>query len=129
MTICEFVNIGEDTYQCMNCGLKVKIVDNISEPPAFPCKKSLSRHNTKEPDFVQKIKNFAGSFTDHIKNGLPMCDQQQIIKRHNICLGCEFFKEDTCTKCGCPISRNKNYISKLAWADQECPVGKWKKEI
>ncbi|HTM54977.1 MAG TPA: hypothetical protein VL175_13170 [Pirellulales bacterium] len=33
-----------------------------------------------------------------------------------------------CSQCGCPANdRLPKFVSKLAWADQECPVGKWPK--
>ena len=32
-----------------------------------------------------------------------------------------------CSICGCNINTKKKFMNKLAWADQECPIGKWKK--
>jgi hypothetical protein len=29
--------------------------------------------------------------------------------------------------CGCNVNTKKVFLNKLAWADQECPLGKWKK--
>lgn len=29
--------------------------------------------------------------------------------------------------CGCNVNNKKIFLNKLAWADQECPLGKWKK--
>jgi hypothetical protein len=80
---------------------------------------------TDAPSFLTKVKNFAASAVQHVKEGMPMCSDEEIIRRHDICLGCEFFKENACIKCGCPVMRAKGYVSKLSWADQECPVGKW----
>ncbi len=74
---------------------------------------------------TQKAKNFAVATAKHIAAGSPTCSDEEIGRRHDICLGCEFFKDNSCSKCGCPISRDKKFISKLAWADQSCPVGKW----
>jgi hypothetical protein len=81
------------------------------------------------PSFLTKIKNFAIASVKHIKAGMPMASDEEILRRHDICMGCEFFKNNSCTKCGCPIVRNKQYVSKLSWADSECPVGKWGKEL
>jgi hypothetical protein len=53
------------------------------------------------------------------------CTQEQIDARMDICKGCEFFKDNTCMKCGCALSREKNYMNKLLWADQSCPIKKW----
>lgn len=74
---------------------------------------------------TQKAKNFAFATAKHIAAGSPTCSDEEIGRRHDICLGCEFFKANSCSKCGCPISRDRKFISKLAWADQSCPVGKW----
>ena len=54
------------------------------------------------------------------------CTQEQIDERMDICNGCEFYKNNTCLKCGCALSREKNYMNKLLWADQSCPINKWR---
>jgi hypothetical protein len=83
---------------------------------------------TDAPSFLQKVKNFAVASAKHIAAGAPMASDEEIIRRHDICMGCEFLKDNACTKCGGPVVRNKQYVSKLSWADSECPVGKWGKE-
>jgi hypothetical protein len=83
---------------------------------------------TDAPSFLTKVKNFAIASAKHIAAGAPMASDEEIIRRHDICLGCEFLKDNACTKCGCPVVRNKQYVSKLSWADSACPVGKWGKE-
>lgn len=70
--------------------------------------------------------NFKGIVTN--KKDLEdrkQCSQEQIDERLAICNGCEFYQNDTCLKCGCALSREKNYKNKLLWADQKCPVDKW----
>jgi len=90
------------------------------KPPPQP---DLSR--TDAPSFLQKVKNFAVSATKHVAAGAPLASDEEIIRRHDICMACEFLKDDACTKCGCPVVRARKYVSKLSWADSECPVGKW----
>jgi hypothetical protein len=80
------------------------------------------------PGFLEKVKNFAAAATGHVAAGMPMATDEEIIRRHDICLGCEHLQNNACTQCGCPVSRVRGYVSKLSWADQECPVGKWGKE-
>lgn len=127
---CQFLPTEDGHLQCSNCGLKIKISSGLNRPPMFPCTKNLRKKpNDSEITFVQKIKNFAQSTIQHISSGMKQCSDEQIIKRHNICLQCEHFEDDTCTQCGCPLFRNKRFVSKLTWADQECPVGKWTKEL
>lgn len=53
------------------------------------------------------------------------CTQEQIDSRLEICKGCEFYKNNSCLKCGCSLSRDRNYMNKLYWADKSCPIGKW----
>jgi hypothetical protein len=88
----------------------------------------LNSTNTDAPSFLEKVKNFAKAAVNHVAAGMPIAGDEEILRRYNICLGCEFLKNNACTKCGCPIVRNKQYISKLSWADSKCPVGKWGSE-
>lgn len=83
---------------------------------------------TDAPSFLTKVRNFAVASAKHVAAGMPMASDAEILRRHDICMGCEFMKDGACQKCGCPIVRAKQYVSKLSWADSECPVGKWGKE-
>jgi hypothetical protein len=93
-----------------------------AEPPP-----DLTR--TDAPSFLQKVRNFAVASAKHVAAGMPMASDEEIIRRHDICMGCEFMKDNACTKCGCPVKRAKEYVSKLSWADQACPIGKWGKAL
>ena len=79
------------------------------------------------PGFLEKVRNFATAAVGHVAAGMPMASDEEIIRRHDICLGCEHLQNDACTQCGCPVARVRGYVSKLSWADSECPVGKWGK--
>jgi len=85
--------------------------------PAFP-KASL-------PSLARQVANFAASAAKHIAAGVPRCTQEQIDARFAICQQCEHFDGRACKKCGCPIQREQAFVSKLAWANEKCPVGKW----
>jgi hypothetical protein len=78
--------------------------------------------------FSTKVKNFIDAASGHLNNGAKLCSDEQIEQRYAICNGCEHFINSSCNKCGCPIVRNKRFISKLSWASSECPVGKWGQE-
>jgi len=95
--------------------------------PAKPRTPTCDLTRTDAPSFVDKIKNFAVASAKHVAAGMPMASDEEIIRRHDICLACEFLKDGACSKCGCPVVRAKKYVSKLSWADSECPVGKWGK--
>ena len=97
-------------------GREAVVVANIEPMPS-----------REAPGFLEKVRNFAAATVQHVAAGMPMASDEEIIRRHDICLSCEFLKDGACTHCGCPISRVAGYVSKLSWADQECPVGKWGK--
>lgn len=77
------------------------------------------------PSLLQKAKNFAAAAAAHVAAGMPRCTQEQIDARFAICQQCEHFDGRACMKCGCPVVREKAFVSKLAWAGEKCPVGKW----
>lgn len=80
---------------------------------------------------ILKISNFIKALWFHIGLGLPKCNNEQIIRRYNICIQCDRFdtEKSQCKECGCFLNTKKILFNKLAWADQECPIGKWPKEI
>lgn len=80
------------------------------------------------PRLLEKVANFAVAAAGHIAAGVPMASDDEIARRYAICAQCEFLVNDSCAKCGCGVSRIRGYVSKLSWADQECPVGKWGKQ-
>jgi hypothetical protein len=98
--------------------------------PAYPrtqkptaTKPDITR--TDAPSFLAKLKNFAVASATHVATGMQLATEEEIQRRFSICQGCEFLKENACTQCGCPVVREKKFISKLSWADSNCPVGKW----
>jgi len=74
-----------------------------------------------------KIKVFLQSLWFHVARGLPKCTQQEILQRYLVCLSCQDFdiQNSQCGVCGCNISQKKQFLNKLAWADQKCPKDKW----
>lgn len=91
------------------------------QPPPPP---ALARE-ADPVSWLQKAKNFAVATVQHVAAGMPTASDEEILRRHAICQTCEHFVNDSCGKCGCPILRDRQFVSKLAWADQSCPVGKW----
>ena len=74
---------------------------------------------------LQKAKNFAVASAKHIAAGAPHASEEEVARRFAICEGCEHFDGRACRQCGCPVVREKKFLSKLSWADSSCPVGKW----
>ena len=77
------------------------------------------------PSLLTKAANFATSAVKHIAAGAPRCSQEQVDARFAICQGCPHFDGKACRLCGCPVVREQAYISKLSWANEKCPAGKW----
>ena len=99
-------------------------VSRLPEPPPAPAEEMPTR---TAPGFLEKLRNFAAAAAGHVAAGMPMASDEEIIRRHDICLQCEHLQDNACTQCGCLVARVRGFVSKLSWADQECPVGKWGK--
>jgi hypothetical protein len=94
--------------------------------PAYPRTPKPGFQPRRElPPLTQRVANFAASVADHIAAGMPRATDEQIAERFAICQGCEFLSGGACSQCGCPVVREARYISKLSWANESCPVGKW----
>ena len=78
---------------------------------------------------VQQARNFAASAAAHVAAGMPQASDAERERRFAICQGCEFFDGKACSQCGCPVVREKRWLSKLSWAGESCPVGKWGAEV
>ena len=76
-----------------------------------------------------RLQTFLKSLLFHVWNGFPKTTQSEILDRYSICIICDKFnrQKSECGVCGCAISKKSKFLNKLAWADQECPEGKWLK--
>lgn len=81
--------------------------------------------------FLLRLQTFIKSLLWHISRGLPKSTQQVIDTRYSICIECSSYDKVhmQCNECGCNINKKNVFLNKLAWADQECPLKKWNKEI
>ena len=79
--------------------------------------------------FFIRLITFIKSLYFHIGAGLPKSTQDEINYRYSVCIDCDQFNSNKseCYICGCNINQKRIFLNKLAWADQECPIGKWKK--
>lgn len=77
------------------------------------------------PGFIQRAANFATSAIRHVGEGAPRCTDEEVAARFAICQGCEHYTGSACRKCGCGVSGQRGLVSKLSWAGESCPVGKW----
>lgn len=76
-----------------------------------------------------RFKTFLKSLFFHVWRGFPKTTQKEIFDRYSICIDCDKFNrnKEECSVCGCSINKKRQFFNKLAWADQECPEGKWNK--
>jgi hypothetical protein len=76
-----------------------------------------------------KLKTFINSLFFHVYRGFPKTTLTEITERYAICSVCSEFNitKQECSICGCSINTKKVFLNKLAWSDQECPIGKWQK--
>lgn len=92
---------------------------------------------TEPPSLLQKAKNFTKAIVKHAADGGARCTDEQIQNRAEICFGCQYFKRNEgeasgmCSHmgCGCNITKKQEFLNKLAWASESCPVGKWGPEL
>lgn len=109
-----FVRIPRDRYREL-----VREFSVHGPLPAYP-------GDTKQGvSLLAKAKNFASSAARHIAAGAPQSSEEEVARRFAICEGCEHFDGKACRQCGCPVVREKKFLSKLSWANEKCPVGKW----
>ncbi len=106
---CNFVKI-DDHYECSKCGTKVSFSDQ-DEPPLFPCRSPLKANAADIPSAIKEM--------------IPDSSLDLIEQRYSICSSCEFLQNSTCVKCGCNITRDRNYMSKLSNKNASCPINKW----
>jgi len=76
---------------------------------------------------ISKIFKFLYAFFWHVFSGFPTCKKQEINERYQICILCDKYDpiKSICKVCGCNLSNRKEFMNKLAWADQQCPENKW----
>lgn len=118
--------MGYNTAQCIRCGNTIQMLDDIDSFPAFPCRAEMSqafKNNDVDPLIIKKYTSNAPieAHNGHSKE----CTKQEIQNRYDICMSCENFDNNTCTKCGCILSRDKIFFNKLLWKNESCPEKKW----
>lgn len=109
-------------YQCVHCQRIITVIDDHPEPPPMLCRYSLIMSNT-DRSLSANLLSFV-SDTSNAEN-METCSEEVTISRYNICQSCEFLHNHTCNKCGCIVSRDKQFASKLIMKNEHCPIGRW----
>jgi hypothetical protein len=115
----------DDVWPCVVSEDGDRIMVDVNHPAYPRVARPLPEPPRELPPLAQRVANFAASAAKHVAAGMPRATDEQIAERFAICQGCEFLLNQACSKCGCPVVREAKYISKLSWATESCPVGKW----
>ena len=129
MKHCDCTPLDDGGYRCVcECGVTIKSrvrhVFHVCGHPSVMAE-TQAANAVESPSLLGKAWNFATSAAKHVAAGMPQATQEQIDARFAICQACELFDGKACTKCGCPVVRERAFVSKLAWANEKCPAGKW----
>lgn len=85
----------------------------------------MMRHGKSGKSIISKLNTFFKSLYFHLYRGMPKSSQFLINSRYSDCQECESFYDNQCLECGCRITKKKEFLNKLAWKDQECPLDRW----
>lgn len=125
---CVYELTDTEKWRCENCGHETKIAglrrNCVTAPILRP------QH---PPSRARRLANFTLAAMKHLMSACPTRSQEEIDELVSICRVCTFFipSEDDETgvcgheRCGCTVTRQKRYITKLGWKSQHCPDGRW----
>ena len=130
---CDLEPIGNSKteFKCKHCNNIINYSLAETGIPKIPCGVKLSNGiNEKDikfirPNMLTRRKNFLKALWSHLTTGAKRTSLEERQNRLAICTECEYYDGVACTQCGCPITRHQQFVSKLDWKNQKCPVGKW----
>lgn len=127
---CDFIRMNDYQYKCRTCGTTIANFEG-SDYPTLICYAKVNEYNPEEygiriTHIDQNDEPKIDPASQKIED-LKKCSLEEIEQRFQVCNSCEFYKNNTCEKCGCYLVRDQVYMNKLAWKDQSCPIGKWGK--
>ena len=81
----------------------------------------------EKPSILKMVRNFVKESVNFIKEGAPVCSEDEYTERITLCSTCDKYNEDkqTCGICGCFMP------AKAGWKTSACPDDppKWNKLI
>lgn len=104
--------------------------ENRTENTALP----IRIQEVDIPPTLTRLKNFSMAALKHVAKGNPTCDPAEVERRFEICKSnkCGFYKEKGLDRgmcahisCGCNLAGEVEYLNKLAWPEQRCPMDFW----
>lgn len=84
-----------------------------------PSPKEVDRAKKKYPSLARQAINFGTSLVRHALNGFKVVEKNELDRRMSLCMACEHWQDNRCTKCGCFTA------AKTAWERETCPIGRW----
>jgi hypothetical protein len=116
--LCQFIEIDYGLYLCQRCGIRVESYDG--HYPILICSVGMKEGLEGVHESISTLKSLYANSTE-------LCTDEEITQRLDICQACEFFnaKQSVCDKCGCFLSKQRQFINKLALSEASCPIGKW----
>ena len=123
---CVFHLMPDGRYQCSECGYST-VVEGLRKN----CK---GRRVPTIPPLTRRVYNFSLATIQHVCRGCPSRSQEEVDAIIEICRACELWIQHPTNpdigicgheKCGCTLTQQKRFLSKLGWASQSCPIEKW----
>jgi ferredoxin len=111
--------ITPGTYACHSP--KIMAPKGVTAATCQGC--SLCDHAPPTVSEIQKVANFAAAMKRHMADRMRTVPEEEYQKRISICHSCPWFRDNTCTKCGCRLAGDK--LAKARWASESCPLKKW----
>jgi hypothetical protein len=79
---------------------------------------------------VIKSVEFGKALLKHVIAGMPITSDEEYNERISVCDNCEFCDKSVemwiCNQCGCYLKDSEFRPAKARWADQTCPLARWK---
>lgn len=98
-----------------------------AEPDYAAVEAALASHPPSP--LTQRIWRFLGALVTHLRRGAPRASQRVVAARAACCATCVYYDchAARCRLCGCRASPRNELMNKLTWADQSCPIGRWRR--
>ncbi len=103
--------------------VKKKDADVVVEEVKF----DIKQKEVQGLNLLSKAMNYGKAVAKHVTTGRT-ATEEEIAARFAVCNECPFFKNNSCMKCGCKISKDPSgFKNKLAMTTEKCPIDKWSK--
>ena len=130
---------------CVECKRVRQTTQTNLDKVHYLCKERGGEPNVLErkvneaeiPPTFTRLKNFSLAALKHVAKGNPTCSKEEVARRFEICKSnkCGFYIPKGADKgicghisCGCNLAAEVEYLNKLAWPEQSCPMGYWEEE-